>query len=116
VILLTDHQDESRRIVTTFYPYPEPTPFTNAATANLWFASNILTPWARKVEAKFSRSVFNDLAFHMEVDLSGLVRGDYATRWAANVAAITAKILTADEVRAQKGYGPRPVTEAVPLV
>ncbi len=90
--------------------------FTNASQASTWFATNTLTPWARKLEAEFSRSVFTDPAFHIEVDLSGLLRGDYATRWTANVAAVTAGTLTADEVRAQEGYGPRPATESVPLV
>ncbi len=89
--------------------------FTNAGQASTWFATNTLTPWARKLEAEFSRSVFTDPAFHIEVDLSGLVRGDYATRWTANVAAVTAGILTADEVRAQEGYGLRPATKPVSL-
>ncbi len=84
--------------------------FTNASQASTWFATNTLTPWARKIEAEFGRRVFADPsgAFHLEIDLSGLVRGDYATRWAANVAAVTAGILTADEVRAQEGFGPLP--------
>ena len=88
--------------------------FASAAQANLWYATNTLAPIARKVEAEFQRSVFTDPAFHLEVDLSGLVRGDYVSRWQANVAAVTANILTADEVRAQEGYGPRPATESVP--
>ena len=84
--------------------------FTNASQASTWFATNTLTPWARKIEAEFLRSVFADPsgAFHLEIDLSGLVRGDYATRWTANVAAVDAGILTANEVRAQEGYGPMP--------
>ena len=90
--------------------------FTNASTASIWFATNTLTPWARKIEAEFARSVFADPSgdFHIEIDLSGLVRGDYATRWAANVAAVTARILTADEIRAQEGYGPLPKDEPPP--
>ena len=68
----------------------------------------------RKIEAEFGRSVFSDPAYHLEIDLSGLVRGDYATRWTANVAAVTAGILTVDEVRAQESYGPRPATEPAP--
>ena len=84
--------------------------FTNAAQASLWFASNTLAPIARKFEAEFSRSVFSDPAFHVEIDLSGLLRGDYATRWTANVAAVGAGILTPDEVRAQEGYGPVPAS------
>jgi HK97 family phage portal protein len=90
--------------------------FTNAATASIWFATNTLTPWARKIEAEFARSVFADPSgdFHIEIDLSGLMRGDYASRWTANVAAVNAGILTADEIRAQEGYGPLP-KEAEPL-
>lgn len=84
--------------------------FTNASQASTWFATNTLAPWGRKLEAEFRRSVFTDPAFHIEIDLSGLVRGDYATRWTANVAAVGAGILTADEVRAQEGYGPLPAS------
>lgn len=89
--------------------------FTNASQASTWFATNTLTPWARKIEAEFLRSVFADPsgAAHLEIDLSGLVRGDYATRWTANVAAVAAGILTVDEVRAQEGYGPKPTPPAV---
>ena len=57
--------------------------FTNASQASIWFAQNTLSPWARKLEAEFSRSVFSDPAYHIEVDLSGLVRGDYVSRWTA---------------------------------
>lgn len=82
--------------------------FTNSAQASLWFATNTLAPIARKIEAEFSRSVINDPtgAVHLEIDLSGLMRGDYATRWTANVAAVNAGILTKDEIREQEGYGP----------
>lgn len=82
--------------------------FTNSAQASLWFASNTLRPIARKIEAEFARSVINDPtgAVHLEIDLSGLLRGDYATRWAANVAAVQAGILTPNEIREQEGFGP----------
>lgn len=75
---------------------------------------NTLQPWARKLEAEFSRSVFSDPAFHIEVDLSGLVRGNYATRWTANVAAVSAGVLTANEIRNQEGFGPLPAGAAAP--
>jgi HK97 family phage portal protein len=82
--------------------------FTNSAQANTWFAMNTLRPVARKIEAEFSRSVFGAQDdHHIEIDLSGLMRGDYATRWTANVAAVEAGILTADEVREAEGYAPR---------
>lgn len=93
--------------------------FTNASQASTWFASNTLTPWARRLEAEFSRSVFTDPAYHIEIDLAGLLRGDFASRWTANVAAVTAGILRPDEVHAQEGYGPLPalaVTAPTPPV
>jgi HK97 family phage portal protein len=84
--------------------------FTNSAQASLWFASNTLAPWCRKIEAAFARSVFlpDEAELSVEIDLSGLMRGDYAARWAANVAAVGAGILTVDEVREAEGYNPLP--------
>jgi HK97 family phage portal protein len=82
--------------------------FTNSAQANRWFASHSLQPWARKIESTFARSVFGDSsgAYHLEFDFSALTRGDFETRWAANVAAVAAGILTKDEVREAEGYPP----------
>jgi HK97 family phage portal protein len=85
--------------------------FTNSAQASLWFAQFSLAPWARKIEAEFARSVLlDDPTHHLEIDLSGLTRGDYATRWDASVKAVAAGILDAEEVREAEGYGPRRVT------
>jgi HK97 family phage portal protein len=84
--------------------------FTNSETAGRWFAMFTLMPWARKIEAEFQRSVFTNATRHLEIDLSGLQRGSYAERWQANVAAVQAGILTANEVREQEGYNPRPDT------
>lgn len=80
--------------------------FTNSQQAALWFAQFSLTPWARKIEAEFSRVVFMDNA-SLEIDLSGLTRGDFATRWAAWKIAVDTNILTVDEVREIEGWGPR---------
>jgi HK97 family phage portal protein len=81
--------------------------FTNAQQAALWFAQFTLAPWARKIEAEFSRSVFGASDHSLELDLSGLMRGDYEARWKANVAAVQAGILDADEVREVEGWNPR---------
>jgi HK97 family phage portal protein len=86
--------------------------FTNSETAGRWFAQFTLAPWARKIEAEFQRSVFADPAFSLEIDLSGLMRGDFAARWQANVAAVQAGILDVDEVREAEGYNPRGKTQA----
>jgi HK97 family phage portal protein len=85
--------------------------FTNSETAGRWFAQFTLAPWARKIEAEFARSVFADPtgATHIEIDLAGLMRGSYTERWTANVAAVAAGILTANEVRETEGYNPLPL-------
>lgn len=89
--------------------------FTNSAQASLWFAQNTLVPWVRKLEAEFGRSVIADPALCIEIDVSGLTRGDYATRWDANVKAVQAGILTVDEVRDAEGWGPMEADPSVPL-
>ena len=81
--------------------------FTNASQAAIWFATNTLAPWARKIEAEFGRQLLAP-PYSLELDLSGLMRGDYATRWQANVAAVSAGILTPNEVREAEGYNPLP--------
>ena len=88
--------------------------FTNSAQASLWFASNTLAPWCRKIEAAFARSVFrpDESDMSIELDLSGLMRGDFEARWKANVAAVGANILDANEVREQEGFNPRPAEPA----
>ncbi|GLH29139.1 hypothetical protein WSS15_17890 [Acetobacter pasteurianus] len=82
--------------------------FTNATQASLWFATNTLLPWARKIEAEFKRSVFGASSpFEMHIDLSTLMRGDYATRWQSYGIAIQNQILTVNEIREQEGYNPK---------
>lgn len=81
--------------------------FTNAAQAALWFAQFSLGPWVRKIEAEFSRSVFTDPAMMLEIDLSGLMRGDYAARWQAHAIAVQNGILDPNEVREVEGWNPR---------
>ena len=83
--------------------------FTNAAQASLWFAQISLAPWARKIEAEFSRSVFGAASTDcfLEVDLSGLMRGDYEARWKAHEIAVRNQILDTNEVREIEGWNPR---------
>ncbi len=81
--------------------------FTNAATAGLWFAQFTLAPWATKIEAEFRRALFSSGTYELEIDLSGLMRGDYTARWAAYAVAIDKGILTPDEIREAEGYNPR---------
>lgn len=82
--------------------------FTNASQAGRWFGQLTLTPWIRRIEAEFRRSVFtdNDPGVHLEIDLSGLMRGDPEQRWASYKIAVEAGILTPNEVRAAEGFNP----------
>ncbi len=82
--------------------------FTNSETAGRWFAQFTLGPWARKIEAEFARSVFPaGSGYELELDLSGFLRGDPATRWSNHAVAVTNDILTRDEVREIEGFNPR---------
>lgn len=82
--------------------------FTNSETAGRWFAMFTLAPWARKIEAEFARSVFGTSSgYELELDLSGFLRGDPATRWNAHKIAIETGVLDADEVRQLEGWNPR---------
>lgn len=82
--------------------------FTNSETAGRWFAMFTLAPWARKIEAEFARSVFpTSGTFELELDLSGFLRGDPATRWNAHKIALDTGVLDADEVRQVEGWNPR---------
>lgn len=80
--------------------------FTNSETAGRWFAQFTLAPWARKIEAEFARSVLS-AGIEMELDLSGFLRGDPQTRWAAHKIAIESGVLDPDEVRQVEGWNPR---------
>ena len=85
--------------------------FTNSETAGRWFAQFTLAPWARKIEAEFQRSVLAS-GLELELDLSGFLRGDPQTRWAAHKIAIDTGVLDPDEVRGIEGWNPRAVTDA----
>jgi hypothetical protein len=65
-----------------------------------------LSPWCRKIEAEVARTLLADPAAHFDLDLSGLMRGDYATRVTAGVAMVGSGVLTPNELRAQEGYPP----------
>jgi HK97 family phage portal protein len=74
-----------------------------------WFAQNTLSPWIRKIESEFSRSVMGVSrdTHQLEIDVSGLMRGDPAQRWQAWEIAVKNNILTFDEVRQEEGWNPK---------
>lgn len=79
--------------------------FTNAETAGRWFAIFTLTPWIRKLEAEFARSILST-GVSIEFDLSGLLRGDPELRWKSHEIAARAGILTINEIREAENYPP----------
>ena len=86
--------------------------FTNSETMLRWFAMATLTPWIRKIESEFSRSVFSEasrMSHKLEIDLSGLLRGDPAQRWQSWKIAVEAGILDVNEVRQEEGWNPKTV-------
>lgn len=83
--------------------------FTNSETMLRYFAQGCLNHWVRKLEAEFTRSVFTDPSYSLEMDLSGLLRGDPETRWASHKIAVDSGILDADEVRQAEGWNRRSV-------
>lgn len=84
--------------------------FTNSETAGRWFAQHTLAPWIRKIEAEFGRTVLGDDGA-LEIDMSGFLRGDPATRWNAYKIALENEVLTVDEVREAEGYNPKPAAD-----
>lgn len=87
--------------------------FTNSREAGRWFAQFTLSPWCRKIEAEFARSVFTDPAMSLEIDMSALMRGDAETRWQSHKIAVEAGILDADEIREIEGFNPRGQREPI---
>jgi HK97 family phage portal protein len=83
--------------------------FSNVESLLRWFAQATLTPWVRKLEAEFTRSVFSAASrssHKLELDLSGLLRGDPAQRWQSWKIAVDSGILSPDEVREEGGWNP----------
>ncbi len=87
--------------------------FTNSETLIRFFAQSTLSSWCRKIEAEFSKALLTDDALSLELDLSGLLRGDPETRWKSHEIAVRNKILTANEIREAEGWSPRPDGDAI---
>lgn len=91
--------------------------FTNSHAASLWFAQHTLGPWVRKLEESFKRALFSEgerQTHSIEFDMSSLLRGDAAQRWAAHDIAVKNDILSTDEIRQIEGWNARAKSEAPP--
>ena len=81
--------------------------FTNSDTASQWFAQLCLASWCRKIESETSRVLFNDPTYHLELDLSALMRGSFATRIATELSMVRGGVISADEMRVAEGWPAR---------
>ncbi|SDI78819.1 phage portal protein [Alloyangia pacifica] len=84
---------------------------TNVAHLRVHFAQSTLSTWARRLEAEMARALFSDDEIErmsIEVDLSGILRGDAETRFKSWDVALRYGVLTVNEVREAEGYGPMP--------
>ena len=81
--------------------------FATSDAAMRFFATGCLAQWITKLEREFSRTVFNSEDCCLSIDMGGLTRGDYAAVIQANVQAVRAGIMSADEARAEIGLNPR---------
>ncbi len=92
--------------------------FTNSETLIRYFAQQTLSYWCNKFALEFGRTVLgaNNSDMEIELDLSALLRGDPATRWATYDIAVKNGILTTDEIREAEGYNPRPAGDSAPVI
>lgn len=84
--------------------------FTNSETMIRWFAQACLSPWVTKMEHEIHRSIFTATErrqYRLDMDLSGLLRGDPETRWASHKIAVESGILDVNEVREVEGWAPK---------
>lgn len=89
--------------------------FTNSETMLRLFAQQTLSQWTKKLESELTRRLLPESAglLEVEVDLTGLLRGDPETRWTSHEIAVRNGILTPNEVRKAEGWNPRDDMEAV---
>lgn len=80
--------------------------FSNAEQAARNFAQQTLSQWTRKLEAEVTRRVLDD-GHEVEVDLTGLLRGDPETRWSSHEIAVRSGVLSPNEIREMEGWNPR---------
>jgi HK97 family phage portal protein len=78
--------------------------FATAQQAAQTFANGCLAPWATSISEEASRSLFLNDRFCLELDLSGLLRGDFATRAQTTINLLRAGAITQNEARHELGW------------
>lgn len=65
-----------------------------------------LSPWVRRLEARFSRLMFGNS--YLKFDVEGLLRGDHTTRWETHRANYQTGLVTLNEIRVMENRPPVP--------
>ncbi len=79
--------------------------FQNSETAGRWFYTYCLSGWANKLEAEINRTCLDERHL-VSIDLSSIMKGDHASRWAGYCQAVANGILTRNEIREMEGWNP----------
>lgn len=79
--------------------------FASSQQAAKFFAQNTLAPWCVAISQEFSRSVFLNDRFFLELDLSALLQGDFQTRAQTLLALQRGGAISANELRHELGWG-----------
>jgi HK97 family phage portal protein len=83
--------------------------FATSSNALLFFANQCIAPWCQAIEREFARSVFGDPErFHLELDLSGMIKGDYQTRASVGINLVRSGVITPNELRGELGWDRHP--------
>jgi len=70
------------------------------------YVTHSLNPWVRRIEARHNRLLLGGQFLRLNVD--GLLRGDYTTRWDTHRKNFAAGLQSADEIRAIEDQKPLP--------
>jgi HK97 family phage portal protein len=83
--------------------------FSNAEQEQLSFVTNTLTPWCRRIEGAFRRSLLEgEPDLQVSLDVRGLLRGDSAARSAYYQALFGIGVLSPQDIRRLEDYEPIP--------
>ncbi|MBB40966.1 MAG: phage portal protein [Hyphomonas sp.] len=76
---------------------------------SIGFRTYTLGDWFEAFEGAIERDLLgDDMSIEAKVDDTGLIRGDFATRWTGWTRALQFGAMSPDEVRAREGLPPRP--------
>jgi len=76
---------------------------------SIGFRTYTLVDWFEAFEGAIERDLLgDDMKLEAKVDDTGLIRGDFATRWTGWTRALQFGAMNPDEVRAREGMPPRP--------